>query len=98
MSSESTANKPMDACAPYLGRTPVRGIEVVALGGFGPQNVLDDLVLKCRPPPAATPAPITVSLPSNHGLGGSFRCEQALVIAVHQFEPGPRSVYRRIDG
>jgi hypothetical protein len=43
-------------------------------------------------------APIGVSLPSNNGLGGSFRCEQALVIAVDQFEPGPRSVYRRIDG
>ncbi len=74
------------------------GIEAVELDGFGPQNVLDDLVLERLPPPAASPAPITVSLPSNNGLGGSFRCEQVLVIAVHQFEPGPRSVYRRIDG
>ena len=54
------------------------GIEAVELDGFGPQNILDDLILECLPPPATSPAPISVSLPSNNGLGGSFRCEQAL--------------------
>jgi hypothetical protein len=73
------------------------GIEAVELDGFGPQNVLDDLILEYLPQPAA-PARIAVSLPSNNGLGGSFRCEHVTVIAIDPFEPGPRSVYRRTDG
>jgi hypothetical protein len=71
------------------------GVEAVELDGFGPQNVLDELVIKDLGPAAVGAAKISVSLPSNNGLGGSFRCEEVTVLAVAEFEPGPRSVYRR---
>jgi hypothetical protein len=34
-----------------------------------------------------------VSLPSNNGLEGSLRCDQAVIVAASDFEPGPLSVY-----
>ena len=71
------------------------GVEAVELSGFGPQNALDDLVIKDLGTAAAGAAKILVSLPSNNGLGGTFRCEEVTVLAVAEFEPGPRSVYRR---
>jgi hypothetical protein len=43
-------------------------------------------------------ARITVSLPSNNGLGGSFRCEQVLVIGVDPFERAHDRYNRRADG
>lgn len=64
------------------------GIEAVELDGFGPQNVLDDLLIEDR-----GSGRIAVSLPSNNGLSGSLRCEEVVVLGVAPFEPGSRSVY-----
>ena len=70
------------------------GVEAVELNGFGPQNVLDDLLIEDLGHGFATAARISVSLPSNNGLGGGFRCEHVTVLSAVPFEPGPRSVYR----
>lgn len=70
------------------------GIEAVGLDGFGPQNVLDDLVVGDCGNKAPGAARILVSLPSNNGRDGSFRREEAIVLAVSDFEPGPHSVAR----
>ena len=69
------------------------GVEAVELDGFGPQNVLDDLVIEDLGPGFATAARISVSLPSNNGLGGAFRCEDITVLGALPFDPGPRSPY-----
>jgi len=71
------------------------GVEDVELDGFGPQNVLFDLRIEDLGNRAPGRARLLVSLPSSNGLGGSFRCEAATVIAVKDFEPGPHSAYRR---
>jgi hypothetical protein len=70
------------------------GVEVVELGGFGHQNVLDDLLFEDLGPGFVSASRIGVSLPSNNGLGGAFRCETVTVLAATPFEPGPHSVYR----
>jgi Immunity protein 50 len=70
-------------------------VEAVELDGFGPQNVLDELVFEDLGP--GWTARLGVALPSNNGLSGSFRCEQIIVIGAEPFEPGPRSVYHRSD-
>jgi hypothetical protein len=69
------------------------GIENLELGGFGPQNVLFDLVLRDTGPDAPSAATLQVELPSSNGLGGSFCCSEATVLAVELYEPGPHSVY-----
>lgn len=71
------------------------GVEAVELDGFGPQNVLDELVIEDLGSGVPGAARLGVSLPSNNGLGGAFRAEQAAVLDVAKFEPGPRSVYHR---
>lgn len=68
-------------------------IEAVKLDGFGPQNVLDDLVLE--EVNVAAGRQIHVELQSSNGLTATFRCRQVLIVAVEPFEPGPRSVYHR---
>jgi hypothetical protein len=67
-------------------------VEAVELDGFGPQNVLDDLVLEDVH--SAAGRQVQVTLPSNHGLGGSFRCRTVTVLDAVPFEPGERSAYR----
>jgi len=71
------------------------GVEAVELDGFGPQNVLWDLEIEDLGNGAPDSARLRVSLPASNGLAGSFRCEQALVVAVRDFEPGTHSVYHR---
>jgi hypothetical protein len=71
------------------------GAEAVELDGFGPQNVLDELVLEDLGSKAPGAARVGVSLPSTNGLGGTFRCEHAIVLNASDFEPGPHSVYDR---
>jgi hypothetical protein len=69
------------------------GVENLELGGFGPQNVLFDLYLRDAGPDAPSAARLEVELPSSNGLGGSFRCCEAMVLAVAPHAPGPHSVY-----
>lgn len=72
------------------------GVEQIDLKDFGPQNVLDELILEeLRSPPGA--AKTRVSLPSNNGLGGGFNCEETMVVAVADYEPGIHSVYYRTN-
>jgi hypothetical protein len=71
------------------------GVESLELDGFGPQNVLDDLVLRDLATEGATTATIKVELPSNNGLAGGFRCEQVTVLAARPYTPGVHSVYSR---
>jgi Immunity protein 50 len=71
------------------------GIDDIRLDGFGPQNVLDDLVLHDLGPRALTAAAIQVELSSNNGLGGAFRCEEMTVLAAEPYVPGVHSVYSR---
>ena len=68
-------------------------IGAVELDGFGPQNVLDDLIMEDIN--AAAGRQVHVTLPSNNGLGGSFRCRTVIVLDAVPFEPGARSVYGR---
>jgi hypothetical protein len=67
-------------------------LEFVA-DGFGPQNVLDDLVLE-EIHLAGGPR-VHVTLPSNNGLDGTFRCRSITVLEVVPYEPSAHSVYRR---
>jgi hypothetical protein len=69
------------------------GIEGLELDGFGPQNVLFDLVLRDAGPNAPSATRLEVELPTSNGLGGSFGCEEATVLAVEPYAPGPHSVY-----
>jgi hypothetical protein len=69
------------------------GVEDLHLDGFGPQNVLDELVIRDLGPSAPWPARVEVELPSNNGLGGASRCEEVAVLAVEPYTPGPHSVY-----
>jgi Immunity protein 50 len=70
------------------------GVENVELDGFGPQNVLFDLVIEERPTPPSR-ACIRVELPSSYGLNGAFDCEEVVVSAAEPHTPGPHSVYGR---
>jgi Immunity protein 50 len=67
-------------------------VEALELDGFGPQNVLDDLVLEDVH--LAAGRQVQVTLPSSNGLGGGFRCRAVVVLDVVPFEPGEHSVYR----
>jgi hypothetical protein len=67
-------------------------VENLELNGFGPQNVLDDL--RFDEVNLAAGRQVQVTLPSNNGLDGSFRCRTVIVLAAEDFVPGPRSVYR----
>jgi hypothetical protein len=71
------------------------GVEDVALDGFGPQNVLFDLVLRDVDVAVPSVARVEVELPSSNGLGGAFRCEEVTVLAAEPYTPGPHSVYSR---
>jgi Immunity protein 50 len=66
-------------------------VEAVELDGFGPQNVLDELVLEDVH--LAAGRQVQVILPSNNGLGGSFRCRSVTVLDAAPHTPGPYSVY-----
>lgn len=66
-------------------------VEALEIDGFGPQNVLDDLLLDEIHEAAGRQ--IQVMLPSNNGLGGSFRCRSVSVLEAVDFVPGPWSVY-----
>jgi hypothetical protein len=68
-------------------------VELIQLGGFGPQNVLDDLVLEEIN--LAAGQQIQVSLPANNGMEGNFRCRTITVLEAHPFDPGEHSVYQR---
>jgi hypothetical protein len=68
-------------------------IEALQIDGFGPQNVLDDLLLD--EVHRAAGRQIQVTLPSNNGLGGTFRCRSMTVLHAADFVPGPRSGYGR---
>jgi hypothetical protein len=68
-------------------------VEAVELDGFGPQNVLDDLVMEDVT--AAAGRQVQVTLPSNNGLAGSFRCRTVTVLDAVAFAPGSHSVYGR---
>jgi hypothetical protein len=68
-------------------------VEALEIDTFGPQNVLDDLVLE--EVHLAAGRQIQVTLPSNNGLGGSFRCRSVMVIDAVPYEPTPHSVYAR---
>lgn len=66
-------------------------VEALDLEGFGPQNVLDDLVLE--PVHLAAGRQVQVTLPSSNGLEGSFRCRFVTVLDAVPLEPGEHSVY-----
>jgi hypothetical protein len=68
-------------------------VDSLSLEGFGPQNVLDDLVLEEIS--AAAGQQVQVSLPANNGMTASFRCTGVTVIDAVPFAPGDHSVYRR---
>jgi hypothetical protein len=68
------------------------GVEALELDGFGPQNVLDDLLLE--EVNLAAGRQIQVTLPANNGLGGSLRCRTVTVLAAVPMTPGAHSVYR----
>jgi Immunity protein 50 len=68
------------------------GVEALEMDGFGPQNVLDDLVLEDVESPGGRR--VQVTLPSNNGLGGTFRCRSVTVLDVMPYEPTEHSVYR----
>jgi len=70
------------------------GIEALELGGFGHQNVLDDLLFEDIDDTTAGVSGIAVSAPSNWGLSGTFRCEGVTVLHAAPLEPGPHSAYR----
>jgi hypothetical protein len=67
-------------------------VEAVKLDGFGLQNVLDELLLEDVD--LAAGRQVRVTLPSNNGLGGSFRCRSVTVLAATPHTPGRYSVYR----
>jgi hypothetical protein len=67
-------------------------VEALEIDGFGPQNVVDDLLLDDVHEAAGRQ--VEVALPSNNGLGGGFRCRLVTVLNAIGFEPGPHSVYR----
>jgi hypothetical protein len=56
------------------------------------RNVLDGLVLEWLEGDADDAARLSVELPSNAGLSGALRCEEAAVVSVEPFEPGPYSI------
>lgn len=66
-------------------------VEALELEGFGPQNVLDDLVLE--PVHLAAGRQVQVTILTNNGLEGSFRCRLVTVLDVVPVEPGEHSVY-----
>jgi hypothetical protein len=66
-------------------------VEALEMDGFGPQNVLDDLVVE--EVHLAAGRQLQVTLPSNNGLGGSFRCRTVTVLDAVAFEPTRHSVY-----
>ncbi len=66
-------------------------VEALEIDSFGPQNVLDGLVLEDVE--LAAGRQVQVTLPSNNGLGGSFRCRWVTVLEVAPYTPGRHSVY-----
>ena len=78
---------------PHARHPRVEEVEALELGGFGPQNVLFDLVLDEYH--GAAGRQIAVGLASSNGLVGGFRCRTLTVLRASDFVPGPHSVYRR---
>jgi hypothetical protein len=66
-------------------------VEALEIDCFGPQNVLDDLLLDEVHESAGRQ--IEVALRSNNGLGGGFRCCLITMLNAIGFAPGPHSVY-----
>src|SRR4051812_7507600 len=52
----------------------------VSLNGFGGPNVLDDLLFDDLGPGWVDAARTRVTLPSNNGLDGTFRCCEAMIL------------------
>jgi hypothetical protein len=69
------------------------GIETLRLDGFGPQNVLDELIMRDLGKSAWSTAKVEIELPSSNGLGGAFGCTEVAVLSVEPYTPGPHSVY-----
>ncbi len=65
-------------------------VQSLELQGFGPQNVLDDLVLEAVH--LAAGKQVQATLPANNGLNGSFRCRLVTVLDAVPLEPGEHSV------
>jgi hypothetical protein len=70
-------------------------VESLELDGFGPQNVLDDLVLEEVEVDLVSGRRLQVTLPANNGMDASFRCRTLTVLDAVDFEPGEHSVYGR---
>ncbi len=66
-------------------------VEAGELDDFGPQNVLDELLLEDVR--LAAGRQVRVALLSNNGLGGGFRCRSVTVLAAAPHTPGRYSVY-----
>jgi hypothetical protein len=84
-------------CLKFVNHTLVtlmfEQVEALELDGFGPQNVLDDLALE--EVHLAAGRQLQITLLSNNGLGGSFRCRSVMVIDAVPYEPTEHSVYAR---
>jgi hypothetical protein len=66
-------------------------VEALELEGFGPQNVLDDLVIEDVHLSAGWQ--VQVTLPANNGVDGRFRCRTVTVLRADPMTPGKHSVY-----
>jgi Immunity protein 50 len=66
-------------------------VETIELEGFGPQNVLDALVLEDVQ--LASERQVQVTLPANNGLDGTFRCRTVTVLRAEPMTPNEHSVY-----
>lgn len=69
------------------------GVENLRLDGFGPQNVLDELIIRDLGKSSPSPARVEIELPSSNGLSGAFRCTEVAVVSVEPYTPGVHSVY-----
>jgi hypothetical protein len=67
-------------------------VEAAEFEGFGPQNVLDGLILE--EVTLAAGHQVEVTLPASNGLNGRFRCRSVTVLAAAPMTPGLHSVYR----
>ena len=68
-------------------------VEALELEGFGPQNVLDDLVL--ADVQLAAGRQVQVTLSANNGVNGQFRCRTIAVLRADPMTPGKHSAYAR---
>jgi hypothetical protein len=73
-----------------LGFDEIENAEFV---GFGPQNVLDDLLLEDVE--LAAGRQVQVTLPGSNGMDAAFRCRTITVVDAIPVTPGRHSVYGR---